>query len=337
MSYPEANEQFNRQQGEELIAVLTGEEAPDLGYPATNEQFNREQGNRLIEAVKNFSPSGGGLPDPSSLSDGTAMVAVDGEWKTQEGYGYTGDPAFEPIEWDGNTDGRNALTLDGTPFAYKVSDVILTAELLNGASSTVSTEFIDGVEVNDYITSFLMAKSLADDACKLISGAAGEYSELEGTVVIPSDGTYFTYSNGLYITSLTAPSTVHQFDQELIPDKPAKSLMQKFYEKVLYIADGSIELYDEYGNSVSIEDEMIQIINSGDLKVTIAQGSVEVSIYSDEGRLDNAIVIGCANEDENSYISFRKGLVDAELTMDVTDPGNPKLLFNGKELAFVTT
>ncbi len=32
--------------------------------------------------------SGGGLPDPSDVPDGTMLIAVDGEWKQQDGYGY---------------------------------------------------------------------------------------------------------------------------------------------------------------------------------------------------------------------------------------------------------
>ena len=160
--------------------------------------------------------AGSGLPDPTGLSDGTAAIVVNGEWKMQEGYGYTGDPAFENITWDGDTTGRDAMTIDGTPFAYKVSDTLLTGDVLIGASSITSTGITDGIEVDDSVTSFLFANSISDGRFSLICGEAGEYQEMGGTVVIPSDGTYFSHTDVGYIKSLTAPSTVHQFDPELI-------------------------------------------------------------------------------------------------------------------------
>lgn len=159
---------------------------------------------------------GSGLPDPSALSDGTAMVAVNGEWKMQEGYGYYGEPAFEPITWDGSTEGRDAITINDVSLAYKVSDIVFTTDMLDGATSVTSTGYSGGVKVIDNITSFLYVSSLADSGFNFISGSAGEYSEMGGGVVIPSDGTYFSYSDGAYITSLTAPASVHQFNPALI-------------------------------------------------------------------------------------------------------------------------
>lgn len=184
---------------------------------------------------------GSGLPDPSTLTDGTAMVAVNGEWKMQEGYGYTGYPAFETITWDGNTEGRDTLTIDGEPFAYKVSDIILTAKMLNGASSTGSSGGTDGVEVH-IGTSVLYAESYAEEGASIFSGAAGEYSDEGGTVVIPSDGTYFTNSDGHYIASLTA-SSIHKFDLALIPfisDTPSED---GAYVLACTITDGETVLF----------------------------------------------------------------------------------------------
>lgn len=42
------------------------------------------------------------LPDPSTLTDGAAIVVVNGEWKTQEGYGYIEQGEQTVITWDGD-------------------------------------------------------------------------------------------------------------------------------------------------------------------------------------------------------------------------------------------
>lgn len=47
------------------------------------------QPNEIAEAIRGIH-SGSGMPDPSELEDGTALIAVNGEWKQQKGYGYGG-------------------------------------------------------------------------------------------------------------------------------------------------------------------------------------------------------------------------------------------------------
>lgn len=209
-----------------------------------------------------------------------------------EGYGYYGEPAFEPIEWDGDTEGRDAFTLNGTPSAYKVSDVILTAELLDGATSVTSTGNIGGFEVYG-VTSFLMANCVADTGCNLISGAAGEYSEMGGTVVIPSDGTYFTYSNGLYISALTAPPSVHKFDPALIPTSGVEEFVVKF------------EMGDDGIVADATWEDVVMAVNSGKLaKGVFYEDGVPYSEFQFTGSGFVNISLGAQNTLQIASIAY---------------------------------
>lgn len=176
--------------------------------------------------------SGSGLPDPTSLPDGTAMVAVDGEWKMQEGYGYTGDPAFEPITWDGDTEGKPYIDTDTTIF-YKVSDDIITAEQFIGATMGVGTPVgemtLDIPESEIEVIAGTGDARLVNAYGYIRSGVAGTYGESEDAFSVPEDGTYFI-KNDSYITvkSLTAPPSVHKFDSALIPTSGVEEFVVKF-------------------------------------------------------------------------------------------------------------
>lgn len=182
---------------------------------------------------------GSGLPDPSSLTDGTAMVAVNGEWKMQEGYGYTGEPAFEPITWDGDTSGKPYVDRFGEPTFYKVSDDIITAAQFVGATMEADTAageqtVVIPEERIEAISGLVSAYSY------ILSGVAGTYGEGETALNVPEDGTYFFKVDGMaVVTSLTAPSSVHQFDSALIPGViPADPSEDGTYVLTCTITDG---------------------------------------------------------------------------------------------------
>lgn len=178
--------------------------------------------------------SGSGLPDPSTLSDGTAMVAVNGEWKMQEGYGYTGEPAFEPITWDGDTEGRTSVLDD----FYKVSDNPISKTDIVGCTYEDSeglTRQINQESIQDLGTVYVVGESIL---------IALEDSIVEETSI--EQGVYFYYfsdeSFTEYIASLTAPSTVHQFDPALIPGVvPAAPSEDGAYVLTCTVTDGEPE------------------------------------------------------------------------------------------------
>lgn len=165
---------------------------------------------------------GSGLPDPSELVDGTVMVAVDGEWKMQEGYGYIDGP-FKPITWDGDTSGKPYIEFDGTPIYYKVSDDIITAEQFIGATFVESRP--DGEHTNAITEEDIQERGGLVIAFKIMSGVAGAYGEGKYAVNVPEDGTYFFKRDGITVKSLTPVLSVHKFDDSFINfPTPEKSL-----------------------------------------------------------------------------------------------------------------
>lgn len=55
--------------------------------------------NVLRGQLQKIAGSGSGMPDASGLKDGTALIAIDGEFVPAEGYGYLGEE--KEIHWDG--------------------------------------------------------------------------------------------------------------------------------------------------------------------------------------------------------------------------------------------
>lgn len=217
------NEALTREQGEQIIDVLKGEEPKEYGYPYTNEVLNKEQGDRIIKAFKAFKDGipAIGLPDPSTLSDGTVMVVVNGQWTEQEGYGYV-ESIFAPIKWDKNIEGKDKITVPESNFFYKISDEIFTAEEFTGATITISDtsqeEYSEDRAVNiGYHTDSIVVCWAETIGEAVISGSEGSY--MGGLYSIPSDGTYFAVKNmsPLYVSALKSASTIHEFDPALIP------------------------------------------------------------------------------------------------------------------------
>lgn len=234
------NEALTREQGEQIIDVLKGEEPKEYGYPYTNEVLNKEQGDRIIKAFKTFKDGipTEGLPDPSELPDGTAMVVVNGEWKMQDGYGWIEEGNFTAITWDGNTEGRDAIyvELEGQRFEthYKVSDLIFTKDSVLGGKVTMNG--VDHVirdvvnnESDDYSSSTAQFTAVLVDTFAVIScNAPGiiRATDLGPTLEYHclTTGIYFMsfVSQGIdsYVSSLTygTPSISHPIGHTLMPE-----------------------------------------------------------------------------------------------------------------------
>lgn len=58
------------------------------------------------------------LPEPTA--DGNALIAVNGEWIQQDGYGYVSNEAN--ITWDGNTEGKYRVTYTSGIYWYLIDD-----------------------------------------------------------------------------------------------------------------------------------------------------------------------------------------------------------------------
>lgn len=246
------NEALTREQGEQIIDVLKGEEPKEYGYPYTNEVLNKEQGDRIIKAFKTFKDGipTEGLPDPSELPDGTAMVVVNGQWKVQEGYGWTEEGNFTNITWDGNTEGRDAIYVEAEgqrlEMHYKVSDLTFTRDSVLGGKVTINGvdynihdfNIVDN-ESDDYSSSTAQFTAVAVDALAVISCTTTgiiRFTDMGTTFEYhcPTTGIYFlSFANlgqDAYVSSLTYGTldTVHKFDQELIPGYTKAEIDAKF-------------------------------------------------------------------------------------------------------------
>lgn len=167
------------------------------------------------------SGSGSGLPDPTDFENGTILVVKDGEWVKQGGYGYESEPAFEPIEWDGNTEGR-------THFAsyYKVSDTVIPSENIIGAKVE---GYINGKHVTLTIDSVdTSVEGLYTDGSGMIYVVYGAPIENPYLGLIPENGIYFYCYQGSYIAYLAAPSPVTTIDPKFIPQSGTDEFVVKF-------------------------------------------------------------------------------------------------------------
>lgn len=133
---------------------------------------------------------------PADTKDGTFVVVPSEESEEEE----SGDGSIN-ITWDGNTDGLTSVNI-GTPM-YLVSDRVLTADELSGATVTINTdgESASGpIEAANVVTMF-DGVVLWQSETAIMSAVAGTYDGIE----IPASGTYFARGEGtatVYIESL---------------------------------------------------------------------------------------------------------------------------------------
>lgn len=194
---------------------------------------------------------GSGLPDPSSLPNGTAMVAVNGEWKMQSGYGYSDGTA--PIEWDGSTEGKTPAGGDAFNF-YKVSDKVFSVEELSQCTLTYTVmgeEYPTPISASDY--DGLAYSSYA------ISGLAGSYGG--GEAILTEDGTYLLKTNMVDRYVLSSLATVHQFDSALIPSVSSE-----------YIVNFTVDIATEKWTADKTFAEIQQAFSQGKNVIGVATG-----------------------------------------------------------------
>lgn len=144
------------------------------------------------------------------------MMAVNGEWKMQEGYGHMGNPAFEPITWDGDTEGREIVQ----ETYCKVSDESIPMNALNGSKIKVyesgETEELNFTTVQSFSDDIYIALYGVDSMQVLVALNDTELEDME-----LHKGVYFMFAEGdgyaEYISELAASLFVHKFDSALIP------------------------------------------------------------------------------------------------------------------------
>lgn len=138
------------------------------------------------------------------------------------------EESFE-ITWDGDTTGRASATAEGMSYTwYKVSDEILTADDIIGATVTVVQ---NGVSQSLVLTSDAVAREdygvITSDGLIILAAQQGTYvSTMEGfSISIPETGVYFVYMSSagttVYSTSLSN-IIAHPFDDKYIPDSIAR-------------------------------------------------------------------------------------------------------------------
>ena len=136
------------------------------------------------------------------------------------------ETGFE-ITWDGDTTGRVSATAEGAPHVwYKVSDKILTADDIIGATVTVvengvSRSFVltsDAVIREDYGT-------IIREGMIIIATKQGTFNTDNFNISIPELGIYFLSvsrgGNSMLVSSLSN-IIIHPFDDKYIPDTIAR-------------------------------------------------------------------------------------------------------------------
>lgn len=138
------------------------------------------------------------------------------------------ETGFE-ITWDGDTTGRVSATAEGMPYVwYKVSDKILTADDIIGATVTVVR---NGVSQSLVLTSDTVTREdygvITSDGLIIFAAQQGTYVSTMGgfSVSIPETGVYFVYASSAGTTIYTSSLSniiIHPFDDKYIPDSIAR-------------------------------------------------------------------------------------------------------------------
>lgn len=140
-------------------------------------------------------------------------------------------PAFEPITWDGNMEGRFALDLSmlGYPsgqYFVKVNDFVPAIDevaggkilLSVGIESTITAENVDetmfpGAFVADMLVVVVHDQSALNAALGLTNGYV-------------TNGTYFLWNNGMYVSRLTTGKiTIKKIDPKFLPESETPEIV----------------------------------------------------------------------------------------------------------------
>lgn len=107
------------------------------------------------------------------------------------------------IEWDGNTEGRDSVSIDSIPVFTKVSNLIIDLERLQGCTvmgvytlngELTWREFRTVAQQLDGVT-IVLDDSIGEPVA--FSGKAGDYTFMGISCTVPTDGTYFVPSYGI--------------------------------------------------------------------------------------------------------------------------------------------
>lgn len=156
------------------------------------------------------------------------------------------ETGFE-ITWDGDTTDRVSATAEGAPLAwYKVSDKILTADDIIGATITIVH---NGVSQSSVLTSDAVIREdygvIMRGGLIICAAQQGTYVSTVGvsSISIPETGVYFLYMSSagttMYPSSFSNIIT-HPFDDKYIPDSiPRKDEVYTKDEAHTYEYDGT--------------------------------------------------------------------------------------------------
>ena len=181
----------------------------------------------------------------AKLPQGGGGAAVQPDWSVND----ESDPAyvknrthwvelsFEPIVWDGSTDGRDFVDIGpmvgeepGVALAYKVINHVLTKECLEAAKIKVTTEDMEfeaytGNEITDVVDGAIWVKEYAYISPEenyyhvgtiICTNVAGDFSDTMG-VVIPSVGTYLFTTVPQTVEITDGNAVYHKIDSGYLP------------------------------------------------------------------------------------------------------------------------
>ena len=200
------------------------------------------------------------------------------------------ETGFE-ITWDGDTTGRVKITGDDGRFIwYKVSDKILTADQIIGATITmvqngvteqfvVSDEEISEQEFGYFVIEFVV----------MVAMKQGTFNVNGLNISIPETGIYFISAGGTAHISSFSKITVHPFDDKYIPDSIARKdeIYTNYNHTVSITWDGNKDGKDTYMwngfNFYKMSDEVPVFKRIQSVSTSVSSSSSELSdLYEGE-------------------------------------------------------
>lgn len=184
-------------------------------YVGSNSGVNRDEGSKKLatEEYVNNAILTGGNPGGGSIVT---------SWNDLSDRPFGEENNQTVIEWDGNTEGRDQLTVDGNlvPY-YKVSDLIPTDKELGDCVLVYSDGHI--LTAKDYHT------EIGENVALIGNGSVAVLydtnAQLDGILSAPSTGVYFSMFD-TYATKLTYyTTTVKTIDPKFLPNDHIESLI----------------------------------------------------------------------------------------------------------------
>lgn len=210
-----------------LVVVEEGEVIVATMSAGTYSIKLSKNGYTIHKIDEKYLPSGGGLPDPTEMPNGTMMVAVNGEWKEQSGYGYE-VAAIEPIIIKPEDEPTITAIMSSTD--PDEEDVVLYCAKQGSFSKN---DFIDGkliIAIGEEQTEMPIGLGSFEDGDNLQSLEGMFYIIQDFPAAFDNDnytisgvepGVYYDkriFSFGYKSLSLIPPTIVQTIDQKFIPN-----------------------------------------------------------------------------------------------------------------------